>query len=107
MRREIELVDLIISTIYEKRVEYADFADAIKAGRAKGINVVTNALFTKAKGGDTPAMKYYLNNRDGDNWKDKVTQEIEGSLNLNLSTMSDAELDKIATDLERERAESK
>lgn len=59
-------------TLNEKKKEFSDFSDAIAEGKAKGIATVTNALFNKAKDGDVPAMKYYLNNRDNGNWKDKV-----------------------------------
>lgn len=59
-------------TLNEKRKEYDKFSDAIELGKAKGIATVTNALFNKAKDGDVPAMKYYLNNRDNGNWQERV-----------------------------------
>ena len=64
-------------TLNETRKEYVEFSDSIKAGKAKGIATVTNSLFNKAKDGDVQAIKYYLNNRDNANWRDK--QEIEHS----------------------------
>ena len=66
-------------TLYEKVAEYPHFSQAIEDGRAKGIAQVTNALFKKANEGDVAAQKYYLNNRDNANWKDKVTTEITGA----------------------------
>ena len=73
-------------TLYEKVKEYPHFSQAIEAGRAKGIAQVTNALFKKATDGDVSAQKYYLNNRDNANWKDRidsnVNQIVEGSLTI-------------------------
>ena len=67
------------STLYEKIKEYPEFLEAIEAGKAKGIATVTNALFNKAKDGDVPAMKYYLNNRDNANWKDRIDNTHSGA----------------------------
>jgi hypothetical protein len=68
------------TTLYEKVNTYAEFSNAIEQGRSKGIAQVTNALFKKATDGDVAAQKYYLNNRDNDNWKDRIEskQEISG-----------------------------
>ena len=67
------------ATLYDKKAEFSELSDAIEEGRAKGIATITNALFQNAKGGDTQAQKYYLNNRDNQNWKDKVTTELTGA----------------------------
>ena len=66
-------------TLYEKVENYPQFSQAIEAGRAKGIAQVTNALFKKATEGDTAAQKYYLNNRDKPNWKDRIESTVQGS----------------------------
>ena len=66
-------------TLNEKKKEFADFSEAIELGKAKGIATVTNALFNKAKDGDVPAMKYYLNNRDNGNWKDRIDNTHTGA----------------------------
>ena len=68
-------------TLNEKRKEFAEFSDAIELGRSKGIATVTNALFNKAKDGDVPAMKYYLNNRDNGNWQERVA--VTATVNTN------------------------
>ena len=65
-------------TLNEKRKQYDKFSEAIALGKSKGIATVTNALFNKAKDGDVPAMKYYLNNRDNANWKDRVDNTHSG-----------------------------
>ncbi len=69
-------------TFYEKKEGFPQFSHAIEQGQAIGIQVATNALFTKVKEEDLGAIKYYLNNRDNDNWKDRQTSEITGDLGL-------------------------
>ena len=56
------------STLYGKQNEYKEFMDAIKRGRAEGLNKVSNALFEKAIDGNVTAMIYYLKVRDRENW---------------------------------------
>ena len=56
------------STLYGKQNEYKEFMDAIKKGRAEGLNKVSNALFEKATQGNVTAMIYYLKVRDRQNW---------------------------------------
>ena len=65
------------TTLYDKKAEYSDFSNAIEEGRAKGIATISNALFQNAKSGDTVAQKYYLNNRDNANWKDRVHNQTD------------------------------
>ena len=48
------------STLYCKQNEYVEFMDAIKKGRAEGLNQVSNALFEKATQGNVTAMIYSL-----------------------------------------------
>jgi len=63
------------STLYKKKTQFIEFLEAIKRGQAKGVGVITNKLFKKARDGDNTSMIFYLKNRAG--WKDK--QEIEYS----------------------------
>ena len=56
------------STLYAKQGEYKEFMDAIKKGRAEGLNNVSNALFEKATQGNVTPMIYYLKVRDRVNW---------------------------------------
>ena len=65
-------------TLIKKKQGYSEFSEAISVGKSKGVATIANALFEKAKSGDTQAQKYFLNNRDNDNWKDKVTNEVTG-----------------------------
>lgn len=65
------------TTLYKNKAKYAEFADAIKKGQSKGLEQVSNALFSKAVKGDTTAQIFYLKNRDPENWKDRkdINQE--------------------------------
>jgi transcriptional regulator with XRE-family HTH domain len=65
------------TTLYERKAELADFADAIKRGQAKGIKDIVNALYINAKvAGNLGAQIFYLKNRAG--WKDKFEGELSG-----------------------------
>ena len=70
-----KVLGICYQTLNEKTKEFSEFSDAIETGKAKGVATVSNALFEKAKSGDVVAQKYFLNNRNSDNWKDKVHQD--------------------------------
>ena len=65
------------TTLYKKQNEYAEFMDAIKRGRAEGINQVSNALFEKATQGNVTAMMYYLKTRDRENWGENQPEPLK------------------------------
>ena len=60
-----------VETMCKKKKVFTELAEAIKKGKHKGLAVITNALFDKAKGGDTTAQIFYLKNRAPDEWKDR------------------------------------
>jgi len=64
------------STLYGKQNEYTEFMDAIKKGRAEGLNQVSNALFEKAIDGNVTAMIYYLKVRDRENWGENQPEPL-------------------------------
>ena len=66
------------STLYERRKKDKDISDALKRGRAKGLETITNALFESGKGGNVTSMIFYLKNRDPENWQDRRNTEITG-----------------------------
>jgi len=68
------------TTLYEKQAKYPEFADAIKEGRAKGIAIITNALFKSGKEGNLGAQCFYLKNRAG--WQDKHEIEIDTTITI-------------------------
>lgn len=63
-------------TLYERKKDSADFADAIKRGQSKGIAEVANVLFQKAITGETAAAIFFLKARAG--WSEKQELQIEG-----------------------------
>jgi hypothetical protein len=71
------VLGICYQTLNEKTKEFSEFSEAIEEGKAKGVATITNALFVKAKGGDVNAQKYFLNNRNNENWKDKVVSEVD------------------------------
>ena len=78
------------ATLYEKVNKYPEFSDAITRGRAKGIDKITNALFDKALDGDVQAQKYYLNNRDNKNWRDRHEHTLNSDKPITFNLSYDA-----------------
>jgi len=70
------------STISRNRKRSADFDDALKRGKAKGLAQVTNSLFTSATDGNVTAQIFYLKNQDPKTWKDRV-ENVHATINLN------------------------
>ena len=64
------------STLYGKQNEYIEFLEAIKKGRAEGLNQVSNALFEKAIDGNVTAMIYFLKVRDRENWGENQPEPL-------------------------------
>ena len=63
-------------TLRSRKGEIADFADAIKRGKAKGIALVTNKLMESIKGGNMTGMIFLLKTQAG--WKETNVQEHTG-----------------------------
>lgn len=61
-------------TYYEKVKEYPELSETVKAGRAKGVEAISNALFDKAMSGDNTAMIFYLKNRANKSWSDHPSE---------------------------------
>jgi IS30 family transposase len=70
-----------ISTITRNKKRNERFEQALKKGKAKAIEQVTNALFNNAvHDNNTTAQIFYLKNRDATNWSDR--QEVNHNLDL-------------------------
>lgn len=90
-------------TLYNSKRDNADFAEAIKRGRAKGIAVVTNKLMEQCKNGNTTAIIFFLKTQAG--WKEttvnehtgKVISQIEKKETLDLSGLTLDELEQLET----------
>jgi hypothetical protein len=67
-----------VSTLYEKQKKNPDFMDAIKRGKAKGLETVTNALMSNAQDGNVTAQIFYLKNRSPERWQDRRNTEVTG-----------------------------
>lgn len=63
-------------TLYERKKESADFAEAIKRGQSNGIAEIANVIFEKAMTGETAAAIFFLKTRAG--WSEKQEFQIEG-----------------------------
>ena len=63
-------------TIYNWMKKSVDFLEALKSGQDYADNIIENALFEKAKNGDTTAMIFWLKNRRPKRWRDKQHNEI-------------------------------
>ena len=60
-----------LSSIARNKRNNDRFDTALKKGKAKAIETITNALFEKAKSKDTTSMIFWLKNRDAGRWNDQ------------------------------------
>jgi IS30 family transposase len=69
-----------LSSIARNKRNNDKFDTALKKGKAKALETITNALFEKAQSKDTTSMIFWLKNRDPDNWNDQV--QVNHQINL-------------------------
>ena len=74
------LLNVNISTITREKKRNEQFAQAIKKGRYKAVQLVANKVFQNAMDGKETSAIFFLKNRDPDNWADR--QEINYNLDL-------------------------
>ena len=81
------------TTLHQRKRDSADFAAAIKRGKAKGIALVTNKLMESIKGGNMTGMIFFLKTQAG--WKETNVQEHTGanggSIQVNTTVMTPEE----------------
>jgi hypothetical protein len=69
------------TTLYEKKIEYPEFAAAIKRGKSKGIGMMANNLVELAKAGNAAANIFFLKSRAGwredAGWLNELHQRME------------------------------
>jgi len=84
-----QMLGITYQTLKTKENLYSSFFDAIKRGQAKGIETVTNALYTTAVDGNTTAQIFYLKNRA--NWVDRteVKNEHSGEIRRGMDSFYD------------------
>ena len=64
------------STLHRKKAQMQELQDAINRGRSKGISLIANKLFEKAKSGNVAAMIFFLKARGG--WSEKAEMTLRG-----------------------------
>lgn len=69
-------------TLNEKRKEFSEFSEAIEGGRAKGVGMIKNRFFEKAKDGDNHCMTLYLKNYS--DLTDRQDIKHSGAFNVNM-----------------------
>lgn len=69
-------------TLYTQQAENAEFAEAIKRGKAKGIATISNALFENAKKGNTAAQIFFLKAQAGWREKDALDVQVGGAVQV-------------------------
>ena len=74
------LLNVNISTITREKKRNEQFAEAIKRGKYKAIQLVANKVFQNAMDCKETSAIFFLKNRDPDNWADR--QEINYNLDL-------------------------
>ena len=93
------------STFYLHQSENSEFSDRIKAGQARGIDQVTNALFENATvDRNVPSIIFFLKNRAG--WVDKTETKVqeEKTITLDLTRIGINELSAIERAFEQSNA---
>ena len=76
-----------VSTIGRRKREDERFSSTLKAGKQRGIDAVTNALFEGATGDkpNTSAMIFWLKNRAG--WRDRT--EVDANIYADVTVTHD------------------
>ena len=67
-----DLLGISRSKFYSLKAKGPNIRDALKKGRASGIETVSNALFDKATEGDTTAQIFFLKTRQPEVWNERV-----------------------------------
>lgn len=89
------------SEFSSKKSEYPELTEAIEEGRAIARANMINAVYEMGLKGNINAAKYWLNNKDPENWKDRREVGVENLTPREISEeemeqMDDEELEKIA-----------
>ena len=80
------------TTLYEKKRNFPQFAQAIKEGKAKGVAMVAEKLMEKAMAMDTTSILFYLKCQGG--WRDspEPTYSDSGTLNIRIHGGPDSDI---------------
>jgi hypothetical protein len=70
------------TTLYDKSIEYPEFAAAIKTGLDKGIARMANLLIKHAEAGSVPSVIFFLKARA--KWSDQNLEEVKDAIKTEL-----------------------
>lgn len=88
-------------TLYTNQKESADFAEAIKRGREKGVATVANKLVESAIEGNTTAQIFILKTHGGQDWKDKQDVNLTGEVLVKTKSLQDMTDEELQAELKR------
>lgn len=63
-------------TLYDWMHKSSNICNALKIGREQADYTIVNALYNKAKSGDTTAMIFWLKNRISDKWRERQDNNV-------------------------------
>ena len=88
-------------TLYTNQKESAEFAEAIKRGREKGVATVANKLVESAIEGNTTAQIFILKTHGGQDWKDKQDVNLTGEVLVKTKSLQDMTDEELQAELKR------
>lgn len=68
---------IAVSTFYLYKRDYPQFRDAVKRGKEVVDYAVENALLRACLDGNVSAIKYWLNNRSAEKWKERKEFDMD------------------------------
>ena len=92
---------------FDHRDEHPEWEQAIKDGRALGVQKVAEALKKTAEKGNVTAQIFYLKNADPEQWNKEQTN-VNANVNIqSVEDLSDSDLDSQIKKLEKLEAKEK
>ena len=89
------------TTLYVNQRENADFVEAYKRGREKGVASVAEKLVNSAIDGNTTAQIFVLKTHGGPDWKDKQDVNLSGEVTVKAKSLQDMSDEELQAELKR------
>lgn len=83
-----EAIGISTRTLSRWKLAHQDFRLAVKAAKSISDDMVEEALFDSALGGNVTAMIFWLKNRQPDRWRD--VHRVEHNVRVELPTLQEA-----------------